>query len=89
MRHFALTLTPEGHVALPVEARDALGIAPGERLSLVVDDDGRATLQKPDALHHLRTIARRARAQARPAAASDDPIGDYLLAEDERTKSGR
>ena len=64
MRHFALTLTPEGQVTLPAEARDALGIAPGERLSLVVDDEGRATLQKPDALHHLRSIARRARADA-------------------------
>ncbi len=89
MRHFALTLTPEGQVTLPAEARDALGIAPGERLSLVVDDEGRATLQKPDALHHLRSIARRARAKVRPPASSDDPIGDYLLAEDERTKSGR
>ncbi|WP_298959277.1 AbrB/MazE/SpoVT family DNA-binding domain-containing protein [uncultured Methylobacterium sp.] len=89
MRQFALTLTPEGHVTLPAEARDALGVAPGERLTLVVDDSGRAILEKSDALLSLRNIARRARARARPPALSDDPIGDYLLAEDERTKSGR
>ncbi|KMO29519.1 hypothetical protein VQ02_29500 [Methylobacterium variabile] len=89
MRHFALTLTPEGQVTLPAEARDALGVAPGEQLSLVVDDEGRATLEKPDALHRLRSIARRARARVRRTTPSDDPIGDYLLAEDERTKSGR
>lgn len=89
MQHFALTLTPEGQVTLPTEARDALGILPGEKLSLVVDDDGRATLAKQDPLHGLRSIARLARAKARPSPPSDDPIGDYLLAEDERTKSDR
>lgn len=89
MRHFALTLTPEGHVALSAEARDALGVAPGERLTLVVDDAGRATLEKPDSLFSVRSIARRARARARPPAHSDDPIGDYLLAEDARTKSSQ
>ncbi|AWB24411.1 hypothetical protein DA075_28990 [Methylobacterium currus] len=87
MRHFALTLTPGRHVALSAEVRDALGVAPGERLTLVVDDAGHATLEKPDALFSLRGIARRAR--ARPPAPSDDPIGDYLLTEDERTKSGQ
>ncbi|WP_279358789.1 AbrB/MazE/SpoVT family DNA-binding domain-containing protein [Methylobacterium indicum] len=88
MQHFALTLTPEGQVTLPAEARDALGIAPGEKLSLVVNDDGRATLAKQDPLHDLRSIAHRARARARPSITpSDDPIGDYLLVEDARTKS--
>ncbi|MGE7415594.1 hypothetical protein [Methylobacterium tarhaniae] len=85
MRHFALTLTPEGHVALSAEARDALRVAPGERPTLVVDDAGRATLEKSDTLFSVRSIARHARARARPPAPSDD----YLLAEDERTKSGR
>ncbi len=87
MQHFALTLTPDGQVTLPSKACDALGVSPGEQLSLIVDDDGRVTLAKQDSLYSLRSIARRARANAGPRSPSVDPIGDYLLAEDVRSKS--
>ena len=98
MRRFALTMTSKGQVTLPADYRRALKIEPGDRLSLLLDDEGRATLTKTAGdLMGLQAIARR-RAEgadcepevsgARPDP-GPDPIGDYLVAEDERTKSGR
>ena len=88
MRRFALTLSAQGQVTLPAEAQSALGAVPGDELSLVVDDGGRATLARAsDGLAQMRAIARRARAAGATPDPGDDPIGDYLVAEDERTKS--
>jgi hypothetical protein len=61
--------------------------APDDQGSPISGDEGRVSLTEPDTLFTLRGIVRRARARARPPASSADPIGDYLLAEDERTKS--
>lgn len=90
MRRFAMTLTSKGQVTLPAEYRRLVGAKAGDRLTLVIDDEGRGTLTKPtDDLMRIQEIAKRARAEAGLPSASDDPIGDYLLEEDERTKSGR
>lgn len=90
MRRFAMKLTSKGQVTLPVEYRRLVGARAGDRLTLVVDDHGRGTLTKPtDDLMRIQEIVRRAKAEAGPPSDSDDPIGDYLAKEDERTKSGR
>lgn len=90
MRRFAMTLTSKGQVTLPAEYRRLVDARAGDRLTLVVDDDGRGTLTKPkDDLMRIQEIARRAKAEAGPPSTSDDPIGDYLVEEDERTKSDR
>ena len=85
MRRFAITLTSKGQVTLPVEYRRIVGAMPGDRLALVVDDDGRGTLTKEhDDLSIIHDIVDRARAAGALSSDSDDPIGDYLLEEDER-----
>ncbi|GJE18554.1 AbrB/MazE/SpoVT family DNA-binding domain-containing protein [Methylobacterium marchantiae] len=90
MQRFAMTMTSKGQVTLPAEFRRAIGAVPGDRLSLLVGEDGRATLAKDiDDLSSLQVIARRARAAGATREADGDPIGDYLVAEDERTKSPR
>lgn len=91
MRRFAIKLTSKGQVTLPAEYRRLVGARAGDRLSLIVDDEGRGTLTKAvDDLSVVHDIVRRARAEAAPpSAASDDPIGDYLIEADERTKSRR
>lgn len=89
MRRFAVTLTSKGQVTLPAEYRRLVGARTGDRLELVVDDEGRGTLTKStDDLSIVKEIARRARAEGATRSRSRDPIGDFLLAEDERTKSG-
>lgn len=90
MQRFAMTVTSKGQITLPAEYRRAINAVAGDRLSLVVGDDGRAILTKDtDDLSAMRAIARRARAAAGAANPESDPIGDYLVAEDERTKSDR
>lgn len=90
MQRFAMTMTSKGQVTLPAEFRRTIGALPGDRLSLLVGDDGRATLTKDiDDLATMQAIARRARSTGAKADDVEDPIGDYLVAEDERTKSGR
>lgn len=90
MRRFAIKLTSKGQVTLPAEYRRLVGAKTGDRLMLVVDDDGRGTLTRPKGdLAAVHEIVRRARARAGEPSSSDDPIGDYLVEEDERTKSKR
>lgn len=88
MRRYAIKLTSKGQVTLPADYRRLVGAREGDRLSLVVDDEGRAVLTKMvDDLMRMQGIARRARAKAGLPSAAEDPIGDYLVDEDERTKS--
>ena len=90
MQRFAMTVTSKGQVTLPAEYRRSIGAVPGDRLSLLLDDEGRATLTKhTDDLMAMQAIAQRARAAGAVVDESADPIGDYLAAEDERTKSAR
>jgi AbrB family looped-hinge helix DNA binding protein len=90
MHRFAMTVTSKGQVTLPAEYRRAIGAVAGDRLSLLVDSDGRAILTKEsDDLSAMQVIARRARAAGAKGAAGADPIGDYLMDEDARTKSDR
>ncbi len=90
MQRFAMTVTSKGQITLPAEYRRAINAVAGDRLSLVVGDDGSAILTKDtDDLSAMRAIARRARGSASAANPGPDPIGDYLVAEDERTKSDR
>lgn len=90
VQRFAMTVTSKGQVMLPAEFRRAINAVAGDRLSLVVGDDGNAILTREiDDLPSMQAIARRARASAGRAEAGADPVGDHLVAEDERTKSGR
>ena len=90
MKRFAIKLTSKGQVTLPAEYRRMVGAVSGDRLSLVVDDEGRGTLTKAvDDLSAVHDIVRRARAEGARPSRTTDPIGDYLLAEDERTKRRR
>ncbi|OAS15301.1 hypothetical protein [Methylobacterium platani] len=74
-------------MTLPDDPHQMPDHAPDDQGSTVPVDEETAPIVKPDALFALRGIARRARARARPPVPSADPIGDYLLAEDERTKT--
>lgn len=88
MRRFAIKMTSKGQVTLPAEYRRLVDVRPGDRLSLTIEDHGRAVLTKANNdLSSMKAIAREARAEAGPASTSDDPIGDHLVAEDERTRS--
>lgn len=90
MHRFAMKLGFEGQVTLPAEYRRAVDAWAGDRLTLLVDDEGRGTLTKlEDDLMRSQEIARRARAEAGPPSTSNDPIGDDLVEEDDRTKSDR
>lgn len=90
MQRVAMTMTSKGQVTLPAEFRRAIGAVAGDRLSLLIGEDGRATLTKDiDDLPSMQVIARQARAAGAIAESGNDPIGDYLVAEDDRTKSGR
>lgn len=90
MRRFAMKLTSKGQVTLPAEYRRMVGAQVGDRLSLVVDDEGRGTLTKTvDDLSTVHEIVRRAKAEGSRPSRAKDPIGDYLLAEDERSKRRR
>lgn len=90
MQRFAMTMTSKGQVTLPAEYRRAIGAVAGDRLSLLLGEDGLATLTKDaDDLAAMQAIARRARSGGVKTDDGEDPIGDFLVAEDERTKSGR
>jgi AbrB family looped-hinge helix DNA binding protein len=91
MRRFAITLTSKGQVTLPAEYRRMVGARPGDQLALVVDDLGNATLRKAnDDLSRVKAIGRRARAgQPQGQETSADPVGDFLLAEDDRIRGVR
>ena len=90
MQRFAMKLTSKGQVTLPAEYRRLVGACAGDRLSLVVDEAGRGTLTKTvDDLSAVHDIVRRARAEGARASRAEDPIADYLVAEDERTKRRR
>ena len=90
MQRFAITVTSKEQITLPAEFRRAINAVAGDRLSLAVGDDGNAVLtRETDDLPSMQAIARRARTSAGQAEAGADPIGDDLVAADERTKSGR
>ena len=90
MRRFAVTLTSKGQVTLPAEYRRMVGAKAGDRLSLVVDDKGCGTLTKSSGdLSEIHRIVERARAAGARPSPSDDPIGDWLVEEDERIKNQR
>ena len=90
MRRFAITLTSKGQVTLPAEYRRLVDARAGDRLSLVVDDEGRGTLTKAvDDLSVIHEIVERAKAEGARSTRAVDPVGDFLLAEDERSKRRR
>ena len=80
MRRFALTMTSKGQVTLPADYRRSIGIGPDDRLSLLLDDEGRATLTKASGdLMGLQSGARTARKNAVEPDPGTDPVGDYLI----------
>ncbi len=90
MRRFAITLTSKGQVTLPAEYRRMLDARPGDRLALIVDEAGNASLRKADDdLSRLKAIGRRAKARSRPRERSADAVGDFLVAEDDRIRGAR
>lgn len=91
MRRFAITLTSKGQVTLPAEYRRMVDARPGDRLALVVDEAGNASLRKADDdLSRLKAIGRRAKSRhSEPRKGSADPIGDFLVADDDRIRRGR
>ena len=91
MRRFAMTVTSKGQVTLPAEYRRLVGAEPGDRLALILDEGGNASLRKAeDDLPRLKAIARSAKARrSRPRKVAGDPIGDFLIAEDARTRGAR
>jgi AbrB family looped-hinge helix DNA binding protein len=47
MKEFLATITDEGRVTIPAEIRAYLGIAPGEQIAFVIDDEGAVHLRNP------------------------------------------
>jgi AbrB family looped-hinge helix DNA binding protein len=91
MRRFAITLTSKGQVTLPAEYRRMVDARPGDRLALIVDEAGNASLRKADDdLSRLKAIGRRAKTRhSQPQKTSADPIGDFLVVEDDRIRGAR
>lgn len=68
-----VVLGQQGRLVIPAEIREALGLSPGDQLSLQVEDR-RLVLERPtDSAARLRGLARRA--------ASGRSLVDELLAE--------
>jgi AbrB family looped-hinge helix DNA binding protein len=91
MKRFAITLTSKGQVTLPAEYRRMVDARPGDRLALIVDEAGNASLRKADDdLSRLKAIGRRAKARhMQPRERAADPVGDFLLADDDRIRGAR
>ena len=54
------TLSAKNQIVIPREAREALGLKPGDKLLVVVHDRKVIVLQKPKAYHSaIRGLARR------------------------------
>ncbi len=50
MREYVATVTSKGQLTLPVEVRRRMGIDPGDRVTIVVDDDqDRAVVRRVEA----------------------------------------
>ena len=99
MKQAEATMSEQGRITLPATVRTALRLRPGDRLIFDQDDAGHIhvrakagspvdTVAKTGDLSLLPKIVQAARPHFRDRA-SDDPIGDYLIAEDDRTKLGR
>ena len=63
----------QGRIVLPKFARDALGVEPGERLTAVVEEEGRVVLETIGAVIR-RTQERWARAPNKEAGGSEELI---------------
>jgi bifunctional DNA-binding transcriptional regulator/antitoxin component of YhaV-PrlF toxin-antitoxin module len=87
MQRFAVKLNAGGQVTLQPEVRDGIGARPGDELSLVLDGTHATLARAEPGLARMREIARHARAAGATPDPGEDPIGDALVAEDERTKS--
>jgi AbrB family looped-hinge helix DNA binding protein len=47
MKEIVSTVTSKGQVTIPVEVRRQLGVGQGDKLSFVIEDDGRIELKAP------------------------------------------
>ena len=47
MKEIISTVTSKGQVTIPAEVRKSLGISQGDKLSFVIDDEGRIELKVP------------------------------------------
>lgn len=54
MREYVATVTSKGQLTLPIEVRRRLGIDPGDRVTIVVDDGNGATLRRME--HDVRSV---------------------------------
>lgn len=99
MKRSEATLSGQGRITLPATVRAALRAKPGDRLIFDQDEAGKVHVRvktdlgadqarQGEDLARLPALIMAARFR-KIDAISDDPIGDFLLAEDERTKSGR
>jgi AbrB family looped-hinge helix DNA binding protein len=92
------TLSEHGRITLPAAVRVALNVKPGDRLIFDQDEAGEIhiraeadpALDPPGRgdLSILPKLIRSARS-AMTEDGSDDSVGAYLVADDERTKSGQ
>ena len=57
MKAMEITVTGRGQIIIPREARDALGVKPGARLQLRVED-GRLVIEKLVRLHLSRWVGK-------------------------------
>lgn len=50
------TLTSKGQITLPKEVREQLGLKPGDRVEIYVDQDGRAVIERTLSLEELAGV---------------------------------
>ncbi|TXM73075.1 hypothetical protein FV222_18155 [Methylobacterium sp. WL103] len=97
MGKFETTMSIRGEVTVPFPVREALKLRPGDTVIFDQDEAGRVLLQAqpslgreravtPSDLSSMPSIGLAARRRA-VAHADGDPVGDYLVSEDERTKT--
>jgi len=59
MKEVTATLDPAGRLVVPATFRRALGVGPGSRLVLRLDDEGLHLLTPAQALAHAQALVRR------------------------------
>lgn len=54
MQEYVATVTSKGQLTLPIDVRRRLGIDPGDRVTIVIDDRNGATLRRME--HDVRSV---------------------------------
>jgi antitoxin PrlF len=69
MKRYSVTVTSKGQFTLPREAREAMGVSPGDRLELFVTRDGETVLRP--LIKPASAIFGRGQAYAKPVVESE------------------